>query len=63
MASAYIWTGTRFVATWRLRVNRHQMDPDIAKDPAVLAERRAYEERRHCAVSARVEDRFWLEDN
>ena len=63
MASAYIWTGTRFIATWQLRVNTYHHDPDIKKDPRVLAERRAYEERRHLAFQSKDDDSFWLEDN
>lgn len=63
MASAYLWTGTRFIATWHLRVDTYHPDPDIVKDPRVLAERIAYEERRHCGVRSRDDDSFWLEDN
>ena len=47
MASSLIWTGVRFIATWRLRVDTYHADVDIAREPRVLAERIAYEERRH----------------
>ena len=63
MASSYLRMGTHMIATWRLRSDTYRADPDIAKDPAVLAERVAYEERRHCGVQNRDDDGFWLEDN
>lgn len=54
MASSYIWTGVHMIPTWRLRVDTYHPDPDIAKDPGILAERIAYEERRHTGQSREV---------
>jgi len=62
MASSYLWTGTRFVATWHYRVDTYRQDIDIAKDPQVLAERVAYEARRHNGLPVERE-RVWFEDN
>ena len=56
MASSLIWTGVRFIATWRLRVDTYRADVDITKEPRVLAERIAYEERRHDGLSRQWSD-------
>ena len=63
MASSLIWTGVRFIATWRLRVDTYHADVDIAKDPAVLAERIAYEERQHDGLPRQWEPVWLVHDN
>jgi len=50
------------VATWHYRVDTYRQDIDIAKDPQVLAERVAYEARRHNGLPVERE-RVWFEDN
>jgi hypothetical protein len=50
------------VATWHYRVDTYRPDPDIAKDPQVLAERMAYEERKHDGLPVERE-RVWFGDN
>ena len=61
MASSLIWTGVRFIATWRLRVDTYCADVDIAKEPRVLAERIAYEERRHDGLPRQWEPIFVMD--
>lgn len=56
MASSYIWTGTRFMATHHLRADTLCIDLDIARDATILLERMRYEQRTHDGLPGRNGD-------